>query len=81
MALGIPVVATQVGGIAEVLEPASLVPPADVDALCEKIARVAADTQWREQQKQRQSNAVRQFRYSDIQAQYRHYCEALKIYG
>ncbi|TDN70722.1 glycosyltransferase [Paraburkholderia sp. BL10I2N1] len=81
MAVGIPVIATHVGGIAEVLEPASLVPPADVDALSEKIAHNAADAQWRDQQKQRQREAVRRFRYSELQAQYRHYCEALKAYG
>ncbi|CAE6765289.1 D-inositol-3-phosphate glycosyltransferase [Paraburkholderia nemoris] len=81
MALGIPVIATHVGGIAEVLELASLVPPGDVDALSEKIAHIAADGQWRDQQKQCQHEAARRFRYSDLQAQYRRYCEALKAYG
>ncbi len=81
MALGIPVIATRVGGVSEILEPASLVSPADVDALSEKIARIAADTQWRDQQKQLQRKVVRRFRYSDLQVQYRHYCEALKAYG
>ncbi|MEM5435720.1 glycosyltransferase [Paraburkholderia diazotrophica] len=81
MAVGGPVIATCVGGVAEVLEPASLVPPADIDALVEKIASIAADEQWRVQQKQRQREAVRHFRYSELQAQYRCYCEALKAYG
>ncbi|WP_408511392.1 glycosyltransferase [Paraburkholderia phytofirmans] len=81
MAVGVPVIATQVGGVAEVVDSESLVPPADVDALSEKIARMAADPQWRVQQRQRQRETVRHFRYSDLQARYRSYCEALKAYG
>jgi glycosyltransferase involved in cell wall biosynthesis/polysaccharide pyruvyl transferase WcaK-like protein len=81
MALGIPVIATHVGGVAEVLESASLVQPNNVGALSEGIARIAADAQWRDQQKQRQHEAVCPFRYSDLQAQYRRYCEALKAHG
>ncbi|NIF53331.1 glycosyltransferase [Burkholderia sp. Ax-1724] len=81
MAVGIPVIATQVGGVGEVLELASLIPPADIDALSEKIMHVATDAQWCDQQKKRQYETVRRFRYSDLQAQYRHYCEALKAYG
>ncbi|MDR6410124.1 glycosyltransferase [Paraburkholderia terricola] len=81
MALGVPVIATHVGGVAEVLEPASLVPPADIDALSDKIAHIISDARWREQQTQSQRETVRRFRYSNVQAQYRHYCEALKAYG
>jgi glycosyltransferase involved in cell wall biosynthesis len=81
MALGVPVIATHVGGVAEVLEPASLVPPADIDALSDKIAHIISDARWRERQTQSQRETVRRFRYSNVQAQYRHYCEALKAYG
>ena len=81
MALGIPVIATCVGGVAEVLEQGSLVPPGDIDALSRRIARIASDAQWRDQQQRRQREAVRRFRYSNLQTQYRDYCEALKAHG
>lgn len=81
MAVGVPVIATQVGGVAEVVDSESLVPPVDVDALTEKIARMAVDPQWRDHQTQRQRETVRRFRYSELQARYRSYCEALKAYG
>ncbi|BCZ79594.1 glycosyltransferase [Paraburkholderia terrae] len=81
MAVGVPVIATHVGGVAEVLDPTSLVPPADIDALTERIASVVTDAKWREQQKQRQREAVLRFRYTELQAHYSRYCEALKAYG
>ncbi|MFM0019634.1 glycosyltransferase [Paraburkholderia azotifigens] len=81
MAVGVPVIATHVGGIAEVLESASLVPPDDIEALTERIASFVTDAQLREQQKQRQRESVRRFRYTELQAQYSRYFEALKTYG
>jgi glycosyltransferase involved in cell wall biosynthesis len=44
MGVGVPVVATRVGALPEVLgEAADLVPPSDVDALAEALGRVLAD--------------------------------------
>lgn len=81
MAMGVPVLATRVGGIAEVLDPTSLVPAGSVDALVERMMQIASDRQWQEEQKQRQRETARAFRYSELQVQYRHYCDALKAYG
>ncbi|WP_225033091.1 glycosyltransferase [Paraburkholderia sp. XV] len=81
MAVGVPVIATRVGGVAEVLDPQSLVAPADIGALTERIANALTDVKWREQQKQRQREVVRRFCYTELQAHYSRYCEALKAHG
>ena len=81
MAMGVPAVASRVGGIAEVLDPTCLVPAGNVDALVEKLMQIASDRQWQKKQKQCQRETARAFRYSELQVQYRHYCDALKAYG
>lgn len=43
MARGLPVVATHVGGVPELLPPACLVPPRDADALATRIEHILAD--------------------------------------
>jgi glycosyltransferase involved in cell wall biosynthesis len=52
MAAGLPVIATNVGGIPELVEherTGYLVPPMDVDALCESLRRVVANPELRSQ--------------------------------
>jgi len=81
MSLGAAVVASRVGGVAEVLEPVSLVPPADSAALGERISYFALNAQFRADQKRRNRKTARRFRFSELQKRYRHYCEALKAHG
>ncbi len=44
-AAGVPLIASRVGGIPEVLDPGTLVPPGDVEALTQRIASAMADPQ------------------------------------
>ncbi|WP_139491603.1 glycosyltransferase family 4 protein [Brevibacillus dissolubilis] len=44
MARGLPCVATDVGGIPELMEPSEMVPPRDADALATKLIEVLSDT-------------------------------------
>lgn len=81
MAVGVPAIASRVGGIAEVLEAVSLFPPANVEALSERIAHFATDAESRAEQKRRQKEIARRFRYSELQVHYRNYFEALKTHG
>jgi glycosyltransferase involved in cell wall biosynthesis len=81
MALGVPVIATNVGGIAEVLEPDNLTVPGDVDDLCLRIERFAKDAAFREKEAQRQRAIARSFQFSTLQEVYRIYCGNLKTGG
>ena len=47
-AAGLPLIASNVGGIPEMTEPASLVPPDDPSALAERIATALNDPEARE---------------------------------
>ena len=47
-AAGLPLIASNVGGIPEMTEPASLVPPGDPTALAERIATMLDDPEARE---------------------------------
>ena len=78
MALGVPVLATQVGGIGELLEAESLLTPGDIDTLSARIERLATDTALRQEEARRHRTIARSFRFSTLQAQYRRYCSALK---
>ncbi|GAB7524621.1 glycosyltransferase [Paraburkholderia sp. 2C] len=78
MALGVPVIATQVGGIAEVLEVNELVKPGDVAGLCDRIERVVKDPAFRRSEAQRHRSIARRFQFSTLQSQYLTYCAELK---
>jgi glycosyltransferase involved in cell wall biosynthesis len=63
-AVGLPVVATRVGGVPEVVEDGEsgvLVPSEDPGALAEALVAVAADPGWREKLGRRASELARQF--------------------
>jgi glycosyltransferase involved in cell wall biosynthesis len=78
MALGVPVIATQVGGIAEVLEVKELVRPGDVAGLCDRIERVVKDPALRRSEAQRHRSIARRFQFSTLQSHYLTYCAELK---
>jgi len=59
VAAGVPVVATDSGGVRDVLGPADLVPVGDVEALAGALARVAADLPGARTRTQSQARAVR----------------------
>ncbi|WP_244142677.1 glycosyltransferase [Paraburkholderia phenoliruptrix] len=78
MALGIPVVATRVGGIGEVLEEQSLVEPGDLGALCARIQQRATDASFRRREAASHRAIARNFQFSTLQEQYHLYCDELK---
>jgi len=78
MALGVPVIATRVGGIGEVLDEQSLIEPGDIDTLCERIERLATDSAFRQSEADRQRAIARRFQFSTLQEQYQIYCDELK---
>lgn len=78
MALGVPVIATRVGGIGEVLDEQSLMEPGDVDTLCERIERLTTDPAFRRSEADRQRAIARRFQFSTLQEQYQIYCDELK---
>jgi glycosyltransferase involved in cell wall biosynthesis len=78
MALGVPVVATKVGGIAEVLEFKELVAPGDVAGLCDRIEQVVKDPAFRRNEAQRHRSIARRFQFSTLQSHYLTYCAELK---
>jgi glycosyltransferase involved in cell wall biosynthesis len=73
MACGTPVVATDVGGLKFTVVPEEtglLVPPRDVDALAQAMARVLTDTDWTQRLTQQASSRVQQnFSWAGVAAQ------------
>jgi len=61
MARGLPCVASQVGGIGELLPPEDLVPPGDADALARKIFEVLGDTDRMERMARRNWDAAKEY--------------------
>ncbi|WP_084515361.1 glycosyltransferase [Burkholderia sp. WSM2230] len=78
MALGVPVIATRVGGIGEVLDEQSLIAPGDIDAFCARIKQLATDTAFRRSEADRQRAIARNFQFSTLQEQYEVYCGELQ---
>jgi glycosyltransferase involved in cell wall biosynthesis len=79
MAAGIPVIASNVGGIPEVLSEASMVPPGDVIALATRIETLARDRTLLAARANADRQAARPFGYSRLQSRYRAYCAALAL--
>jgi len=79
MAAGIPVIASNVGGIPEVLSEASMVPPGDVIALATRIETLARDRTLLAARANADRQAARPFGYSALQSRYRAYCAALAL--
>jgi len=77
MATGTPVIASNVGGIAEVLGETSMVPPGDVIALATRIETLAHDRTLLAVRADADRQAARPFGYSALQQRYRAYCAAL----
>ena len=77
MAAGTPVIASDVGGISEVLNETSMVPAGDVIALAARIETLARDRTLLAMCAESDRGAARPFGYSALQSRYRAYCAAL----
>jgi glycosyltransferase involved in cell wall biosynthesis len=77
MAVGTPVVASNVGGIPEVLGEASMVAPGDVAALVASIEMLARDRSLLAARARTARVAALPFAVSALQIHYRRYCDAL----
>ena len=77
MAAGIPVIASDVGGVSEVLNETSMVPAGDVIALATRIETLARDRTLLAACAETDREAARAFGYSALQSRYRAYCTAL----
>jgi len=78
MAAGTPVIASNVGGISEVLGETSMVSPGDVIALATRIETLARDRTLLAARAESDREAARPFGYSALQSRYRAYCAALE---
>ena len=77
MAAGTPVIASNVGGISEVLSETSMVPAGDVNALATRIETLARDRTLLAMCAETDREAAQPFGYSALQSLYRAYCAAL----
>ncbi|WP_375507628.1 glycosyltransferase family 4 protein [uncultured Caballeronia sp.] len=82
MAAGTPVIASNVGGIPEVLGEESMVAPGDVAALVSSIEMLARDRSLLQARAKAAREAALPFGFDALQARYRTYCDALlKAHG
>ncbi|MFK4444977.1 glycosyltransferase involved in cell wall biosynthesis [Caballeronia udeis] len=77
IAAGTPVIASNVGGIPEILDEAGMVSPGDVIALATRIETLARDRTLLAIRAEADREAARPFGYSALQSRYITYCAAL----
>ncbi|SAL31153.1 group 1 glycosyl transferase [Caballeronia udeis] len=77
MAAGTPVIASNVGGIPEILDETGMVSPGDVIALATRIETLARDPTLLAIRAEADREAARPYGYSTLQSRYITYCAAL----
>lgn len=78
MSRGLPCIASDVGGIGEILDPACLVRPGDVDSLAGKLAQVMGDREFLASQSRDNLRTARKFLPAEIEPRRRQFYEDVR---
>lgn len=81
MARGLPVIATEVGGVPEIVEPEYLVPPEDSDELAKKISWLGGNTQELRAASEYNFKKALRFKHSKLSRLRRAWFDWLREYG